>query len=77
MSETTTNGGREMNNANIMQKLAATDGKNGSTWDPEILREAAEACAAGQMPEDFSGRPENADECAWFSAVWREIQKAK
>jgi len=58
----------------IIKRLGATDGKNGSTWDPEILLEFAQACKSGVTFGTLGGGPELQAESEKFRAEWKDIQ---
>ncbi len=59
----------------IIARLGETDGQRGASWDPGVLREAAESCMRGESPYDFEGRPSDDDrEHARFVAAWQEAQ---
>lgn len=57
-----------------MRKLGATDGEDGTTWDPGVLEDAAKVCLAGGSPTDFEAAPEEMLEYNCFAKAWIEIQ---
>lgn len=59
----------------IMSALGSTDNDHGRSWDPEMLREAAERCAAGGYEFDEPGYPTEQKEKDRFLAAWQECQE--
>ena len=58
----------------IMKRLAATDGKKGTTWDMDVLMEFAVALKRGVAFGVLGGGPEMKDESDRFKAEWNAIQ---
>ena len=63
-----------MSKQEIMAKLAATDGRNGASWDDEVLSAAADSCIRGESPYQFAGRPAMQKEQERFAAAWQDCQ---
>jgi hypothetical protein len=73
----TTNRETGMNIERIMTILGATDGQNGASWDPEVLRNAAKSCMAGESAYEFQGRPTDAAEMQRFADAWSVVATGK
>lgn len=43
-------------------------------WDPEVLRDAAQAALDGESAWEFEGRPHDMGEMEAFAAAFKEIQ---
>jgi len=56
-----------------MKMIGDTDGKQGRSWNPDVLRKVARNCLEGCDPTTYAGKP-GSKEQKKFAKVWRKLQ---